>query len=255
MPGTGSLPRQRITHAAITTLKDTTMKLKDGDIRLERDQRYVTATAKLTELKSELNALEQQRNDRQTNLAGIKDDERTSALDMAAKALLSEGVTIESPAQIKEVILKSIEELGHRIAVLRRACELQKSTVGELTAEIGKQISLELMPTHAENVRKVIAVLLVLDEAIGAESDLRDTCKERGIPISAHIRAMPVHSIGRLKDENSRLSAYIKEAVEFGMIDAADVPAIVRDRLPPPPKPAAKPAGRSKAQAEGWLAA
>jgi hypothetical protein len=231
------------------------MKLKDSDIRLERDARYVTAAAKLTELKSELNTLEQQRIGQQSHLADVKDDGQQSALDMAAKALLSEDITIESPTQVKDVIRKSIEDLDHRIAVLRRACELQKSTVGALTAEIGKQISLELKPAHAENVRKVIAALLVLDEAIGAESDLRDTCNERGIPISAHIRAMPVHSIGRLKDENSRLSAYIREAVEFGMIDAADVPAIVRDRLPPPPKPAAKPAGRSKAQAEGWLAA
>lgn len=58
------------------------------DVRLERDPRYVSAKARYTELKSELDALERQRDEVQSGIGSLKNI-HSDLISEEAMALLS----------------------------------------------------------------------------------------------------------------------------------------------------------------------
>lgn len=226
---------------------------KPSAISLERDPRYVAAQSKLTELKMQFDALDRQRGDELARLNGFDREDRLSDIEIAARLLVSNDAP-PMPTSSKEKLRESVAEMAHRLAVLRMAIDMQRKNIEQLRAEIGKQIALELMPQHVANVRKVIDALLVLNDALEAEHNLRQECFDNDVPISSLIRPMPFPGCGRLSQDNSRLFLYLADAAEHGFIEKRDLPESVQKHLPAPAKPAKKSAP-VRMDADGWLPA
>lgn len=219
------------------------------NITLDRDPRYTAARDRYTELQKELSGLDNQLNVAYGGLGSLT--EPRDIIRDEASALLS-GAT-PAPASDRSAIIRTIDELTHRIAVLRQAVTMQKSIVDNLRAEVGTAIARDLLPQHSANVAAVIDAAITLSTALQAEQELRDTLTELGIPFSSVLRAMPIPGFN-LRDDQSRLSHYLLECYEYGLVKSGDLPDVVRERLPKKVKQTPKPAA-NVANSEGWLAA
>lgn len=211
------------------------------DIRLERDPRYTPAIGRLAELKAELNALILRRDDVQNrigSLAGIAKDQITQE----AAAMIS-GAPSPSPNYLsKEELLKTNNELAHRIAVLREAISMQQGAVDSLRTEISEMITRDMLPQHQANVRTIVDALLQLNAAFEAEADLREFLRENDVVHSTVIRPMQMYGVGTLRDSQGRIFRYLLECYEYGFVTAGDLPDVVRDQIPPPVKRTPPPA-------------
>ncbi len=223
--------------------------MEQSIISLDRDPRYVAARTRYTDLQYELSGLDSQLNAAYGGLCSLTD--HRDIIRDEASALLS-GAT-PAPASDRAAVIKTIDDLTHRIAVLRQAVEMQRGIVGKLHAEVGNAIASEFLPQHTANVAAIVEAAITLSTALQAEQELRDTLTENDVSFSSILRAMPLPGFS-LKDDQSRLSRYLLECHEFGFIKASALPDVVRERLPRKAKPTPTP-GTQAANGEGWLAA
>ncbi|MFZ4479910.1 MAG: hypothetical protein ACOYNZ_08490 [Rhodoferax sp.] len=232
----------------LTQQKDTSMKT---DTRLERDPRYVAAKAKLHELTQELLSLERQRDEADAGLSQTPNT-HVDKIQREASALLS-GTAAHATME-RESLSRTLNELTHRLAVVRQAVPMQRQIIDTLRAEIGKQIATELLPTHRANVKAVIEAALKLNQAVEAEAALRDSLLQGAIPFAGIIRAMPINGF-LLRDNQGRLTRYLLECEAEGFCDASDLPDVVRAQIVPKAKPTpATVTRRPKADAADWTA-
>lgn len=230
-------------------------KFKDIDIRLQRDPRYVAAEAKLTELKITLNDLERAKDAELAILNGTTSyKKRQSPIEFAAQQMIYTGAMVAIPESADIVSRKKYEELSDKVSVLRLAVQMQRDAIARLRAEISEKICRELLPLHIKNVKGIVDALLVLNEALEQESDLRASCVHEDVWRDHIIRSMSVPALGLLRDENSRISRYMREAVEFGFVDAADMPEAVRKHLPKKANPVTRLVQKLKDN-DGWVGA
>lgn len=217
-------------------------------IALCRDPRYVAASVRHTELQRELSTLDSQLVSAYSGLGSLTAPQ--DAIRNEASALL-EGAAIV-PTSDRAAVIRTIDDLTHRIAVLRQAVEMQRSIVERLRCEIGGAIASESLPRHVANVAAVVDAAITLSTALQAERELRDELIENDIPFSATIRAMPLPGFD-LRDDQSRLSRYLSESFEHGFVQAAALPDLVRERLSNKPKPQPRSASKT-ADFDGWAA-
>lgn len=217
------------------------------NITLNRDPRYVAARNRYTELQQELSGLESQLSAAYGGLGSLSEPQDIIRDEAAA---MLEGAKPASTSN-RAAIIKTIDELTHRIAVLRQAVTMQKAIVDRLCAEVGNAIATELLPQHTANVAAIVEAAITLSTALQAEQELRDSLTEQGVPFTAVLRAMPLPGFN-LRDDQSRLSRYLMECHEYGFVKAADLPDIVRERLPRKAKPQPRIAAPA-ANADGWM--
>lgn len=226
------------------------MKKPEIDIRLDRDPRYAAAKAKLIELQLSVVSLESQRSATEAELATAATVTCSPRITAEASALLT-GVSVENGKQ--NDLRGSLAEITHRLAVVRQALKMQREIVDELASEVGAAIARDMLPMHKANVEAVVEAALQLNAALEAECELRDSLFENGVHYQSVIRPMPLPGFGRIADDQSRVSRYLLEAVEYGFVPASSMPDVVRDRIPKPQKfaPPQKPARRS--DNDGWI--
>lgn len=223
-------------------------KTKSIDVRLERDPRYSAAKARYTELKTELDTLERQRDDVQTGIGSLASRARDQITDEAS-AMLS-GTPAPDPANLKrEALVKTLGELTHRLAVLRAAVAMQRDIVDKLRGEVSTAITRDMLPQHRVNVGAVVKALLQLNTALEAEADLRETLNENNVQYISVIRPMAISGLGTLRDNQGKIFRYLLECYEYGFVAASDLPDVVRDQIPQAVKSASKLAARSN---DGW---
>jgi hypothetical protein len=203
------------------------MKKSSNSITLDRSPQYVAARTRYNELQAELTQLDRQLNSAYGGLGSLPQVQ--DLIRDEASALL-EGAT-PAPASNRAAAIKNIDDLTHRIAVIRQAVDMQRGIVIRLAFEVSNTIAGELLPQHAANVQAVASAAVALSVALQAERELRDTLTEQGIQFASTIRAMPLPGFN-LADDNSRLSRYLAEAHEYGFVKAGNLPDVVRDRLP-----------------------
>lgn len=224
------------------------------DIRLERDPRYVAAVAHYTKLKVELDALERQRNEVLAGLNSLGNIARTR-IEQEATALLSSDT---APTILgREELAKTLDQLSHRVAVLRQAVEMQKAVVEKLRADVGKAIATDLLPQHRAIVTRIADAVFQLDAALQAEHDLRDALYENNVPYSAVLRSTQMPGLGRLSSPSSRVSGFVLSLYEDDLIPLSKIP----EKLKPWAKarkhkdpPAVAPT-KANADADGWATA
>jgi len=222
---------------------------KPVDTRLERDPRYAVAKARYAELNAELNALQGARDEAQTGLSSLVPGVR-NLIDVEAAAMLT-GTPAPDLAHLKrERMAASLDDLTHKLAVHRSAVDMQKRIVDQLRGEVSNAICRDSLPQHRANVAGVIEAALALCTALEQERELRDSLEDAGVLHSGSIRPMPIGGFGRLADDQSRISKFLLECHQFGFIDAADLPDVIRDRIPSKAKAQPAPVARRN---DGWL--
>ena len=224
--------------------------MKPTDTKLERDPRFVAARVRCTELQTELTALERRRDDVESGIGSLPN--HRDRIGDEAEALLSGG---NAAAILKrDELVKNLDELTHRLAVLREATSRQKAIVSTLRAEVGAAIATDLSPMHRANVAAVVKAVLQLNAAAEAEHDLRESLYQNDVPYSSCITPMAFPGFGLLRDPYSRASVFLLDCVEHGFLSVSELPA----NLQPyghaklhKPAPAVVSAGDS----DGWAAA
>ncbi len=223
--------------------------MKKIDTTLERDRTYVEASERFVELQVELSNLEKQRSEILSGLESLASNRQRVIQDEAA-ALLS-GATLDAgKVARRDALTRNLEELSHRIAVLREAETMQRSIVANERTRVSREVCAELAPRHAANVAAVARAALALAEAVAAEAALRDELTEHGIAFAGHLRAMPINGF-KLRDSQSRLTRYLLECHEYGFLTASELPDVVRKHIPPKAKPASL-AQAATAAMDGW---
>jgi hypothetical protein len=221
------------------------------DIRLERDPRYVAAVNHYNKLKMELDALERQRDEGYSGLNSLASHAR-DRLTQEATALLSGAVTTETLNL--DTLIKTLEELTHKVAVLREAVSMQKRIVDELRGVVGKAIAIDLLPQHKANVAEVFKALTQLNAAAQIHHDLCDSLHQNNVPASGYIRPMSIPGLGLLSDKFSRASMFVLEAYEYDFIALSDVPDNLKEwARAKKAKPVQVAQASAVANADGWL--
>jgi len=222
------------------------------DIRLERDPRYLAATARLTELKIELSTLEREKQDVLAGLSALTPQNNLDLVNLEAQALVTGSTAPDLTHLKRETMTKSLADMDYRISVHFSALEMQRGIVGQLRTEISRAICGDLLPQHKANVANIVTAALQLSVALQAQMELRDDLEAAGVEFSSLLRQMPINGFD-LRDSQSKLSHYMLECHEYGFIAKADLPDIVRDRIPKPSKPIkSEPVALNT---DGWLAA
>jgi hypothetical protein len=205
--------------------------MKNIDTRLERDPRYAEAKARLDELQHQTAAAERERTELIAGLGALAAQRAADTIKAEARALIAG--TIATEAKQREVLTASLEQVEHRLAVLREAVYMQRQTVGALANEVSQAICADLRPKHIAHVQAIIAAARTLAECCAAESALREELTSNGVTYSGYLRPMPVRGFD-VTDANSTVSRFLLEAVQFGFLDASDLPPPLQELVPPP---------------------
>jgi hypothetical protein len=222
---------------------------KTIDTTLDRDPAYVEASERYLALKVELSNLEKQRTEILTGLSSLTNSRKQAIQDQAA-ALLSGAELDAGKVARRDSMIRNLEELTDRIAVLREAETMQRAIVANERTRVSREICAELAPRHAANVAAVARAALALAEAVAAEAALRGELEANGVEFAGYLRAMPINGF-KIDDSQSRLSRYLLECHEYGFLEASDLPAVVRKYIPPKAKPAAV-VKAAPAAVDGW---
>lgn len=224
--------------------------MKEVNTKLTRDQRYIDAQTRLTELKTERDALDRQRDEAQTGLSKYP-----SASDLLSReaAELLDGPT--EPTIRRGEFLKTLEQTTHRLHVVREAIEIQRRRISDITQEVSKVICLELEPEHRLRVSEVAAAVLELAKAVQREWDLREELNMNGVQYSAVLRPMTLPGF-LLTDPNGAAARYLIDAAQHNYIPVNSLPDAYRKWLPPVQKASGrKGPDRQPVSTDGWAAA
>ncbi len=218
--------------------------------QLTRDPRFVEAQAKLTELKTDLNELERQRDEVNAGLLRLPSQRD---LIQSEASLLLDGKS--QAATTRDTLIRSLTQLSHRVNVLREAIEIQKGRVLQVRTEVSKVIAAEVEPAHREAVASIARAVLNLAEAVQREHEIREDLALNDVMYSATLRPMTIGGF-LLEEGQGRAARFLLEAAEHGYIDPKMLPASVRKWIPT--KPSAKPAASRRERTpkeEDWTPA
>jgi|CXWL01.1.fsa_nt_gi hypothetical protein len=178
--------------------------------RLSDDPELQAAKTKLTELQTTFNPIERE-------LVELLHYPATKAnsTDRMAEALLDGGALPEGPAAARE---ERVSTLYDQKRILHRAIELQRERIEELRASKSKAIAASLVPAHRELVRAQAVAAVGLAQTREAEWIFRENLTLEDISYSSHLTPMPFPGIGRISDDYSTVSLFLRECVTRGYL-------------------------------------
>ncbi|WP_297326102.1 hypothetical protein [Nitrosomonas sp.] len=94
--------------------------------------------------------------------------------------------------------------------------------------------------------------MLELEQALANEYNLRDQLHTAGVSNTDVIRPMPFRGVGLLKDNQSHVSRYLLECLEFGFITKNELPGSLHPHIPSKGNPA-KNTVKPVTKAGDWL--
>ena len=210
------------------------MKSKQIELpKLSDNKEYAAACNKLADLRLQLIEAEGKRDAILIDMHFGKGGPQRNPIQEAAEKMLEDGSSPEITDEAK--LLESYQELITRISVITEAIRLQQQIVMDKRSTISLEVVERFRPVHHENVRKVVAKLRELDEALTAEEDLRDGLNLAGFA-TGQLRPMCILELGTLKDIYSCTSRYLIEAYKEGFIDQSDFPENFPKMAPREPK-------------------
>lgn len=184
---------------------------------LAQDKPYTAAVAKQHQLQHQLLDVERRGNvalGRINGAAESADKRGESPLTKQARALIA-GQTTYTPEL--EGAHAEYEALTAERRVLREAVRLATLAANDHRDRITREAAAVVGPEHKELVRKVVAAVVALENANAAEIALRDKFGAAGLGGYA-LRNMRFGYIGSLADFNSRISAFLGEAVDYNFL-------------------------------------
>lgn len=191
-----------------------------GKPALENNREWVEAAARLKEL-------EHQHTEAVRDIAGLEELLATAhaqqqgtlgpqATLRAQAAALTAGGTAVDLIDATATRAQHAEAMA-RDRLLREAIRQQASIVADLTRRVSRSICDVLRPQHRSLVRANVAAYVALAEAVEAEKGFRERLNADGISTGS-LTAMPVSVFGVIRDPNSRISLYLRDACKHGFI-------------------------------------
>lgn len=189
--------------------------------KLSDNKEYAAASNKLADLRLQLIEAEGKRDEILMDIHLGKGHPQRNPIQEAAEKMLDNGPSPEITDEAK--LLESYQDLITRISVIKAAIRLQEQVVMDKRSATSFEVVERFRPVHHENVRKVVAKLKELDEALSAEADLREGLSLAGFVVGGLI-PMPILELGSLRDINSLAYRYLTQACREGFIDQSDLP-------------------------------
>ncbi len=112
-----------------------------------------------------------------------------------------------------------LQKLQAESHIISEAIKIHRDRMGILQTRLSKQICEPLVRQHKENVAAVIESVQALEQANSVESELRRKLELGDVFYLPYLRPMSYKRVGRMKDTNSDISNYLKEAREFGFME------------------------------------
>jgi hypothetical protein len=140
-----------------------------------------------------------------------------------AAALLSGDVAalgITSGSNLRTELAKLREDRP----VLQEAIHLQRMLINRERQTASEEICAEIRPQYLDAVREVAQALVALGRAAERERYIRREAIDADIMFVSYLRPMPFNAGGYPSDRNSNISAWLRDALEFKLIDRGDVP-------------------------------
>jgi len=224
--------------------------------RLTDNPEYAAAQAKYMELQADLGAT-QKRYDAildQLNGEDGTTDQKSSIVSAALRLIGRSDAS--TPAVSANTLRQELVTVGDALRILKEAVSIQKAFLTELRVKVSKKCIADLSPAHMGMVREIAKCVLALDAALAVEFDFRDELIQRDI-IAGDLRWMPLPGFGRTKDSNSRVSAWLIEACEYGFLKINDIPECLHSwakaKMAKPTS--TTPTLRTQANIDGWVEA
>ncbi|MBN9125705.1 MAG: hypothetical protein BGO99_13810 [Nitrosospira sp. 56-18] len=189
--------------------------------KLSDNKEYAAASKKLADLRLQLAEAEGKRDAILLDMHFGKGHPQRDPIEEAAEKMLDDGSSPKITDEAK--LMEGYRELTTRISVIKAAIRLQEQALMDKRSAASFEAVERLRPIHHENVRKVVAKLKELDEALTAEADLREGLSLAGFAVGSLI-PMNILELGSLKDRNSRAYRYLTEACKEGFIDQSELP-------------------------------
>lgn len=216
---------------------------------------YNQANEKLTSLMVDLNKADATFQERIGTINALSRDKRNrlDKVTIEAQAVL-DGGEISNLTDEMTAAQRSVAELQHKIKVMRKAIELQRSVLAGIKSKISNEIAIAMKPDYVKQIANICKTLIQLDKQLIDEKAFRDGLYQNDITYLSYFRPMPLHYMGTSNDINSHLSAYLLECEKYGFIKSSDLPEKLKTMVEQQNKP--KPMlerAINKLNPDGWI--
>jgi len=218
------------------------------------DPEYMAAQTKYIELQTNLAAAQKRRDTILNQLNGEGESTPRPSLIVSAALKLIGRSGAFTPAASAASLRQELSEVTENWRILLEAVSMQKGFLAELRGKVSKGCIENLLPAHREMVREIANCALALDAALSVEYNFREELFQRDI-VTSEVRWMPLPGFGRTRDSNSRISAWLIEACEYGFLEIKEIPECLRTWAKAKmakPTPAA-PTPHAQANIDGWV--
>ncbi|WP_373048412.1 hypothetical protein [Vulgatibacter sp.] len=191
-----------------------TIEIPEGlPLNLAEVPRYAAQVAKQKQLEGDLAEIERQIREKwQTISAGHGSDEAAAALLDGDTSVLDRDLTVsdkEARAQL--------DALHDKRRLVEKALQMQKTRISQTANEVSQEICGALAPGHRALLQQIADKLAEVAELVDDERRFREVLQGGGVRVDLALPNLPsITSIG-LRDNQSRTSAWLREAQKIGL--------------------------------------
>lgn len=190
------------------------MKVKK---RLQDFPEWQEAEKRLVEIQRQITATDEEYQEQLNGLIAQRQQRWAERLEAEASAMLDGK---EPPPTIEEQQLRNVER---RLKVLRRAEQLHRERMNALRSELSRNIAQQVRPEYATLVRDLARAAAALAKLVDREQQFREELKQGDISFVGTFPPCPLRGFGTLRDESSRVSHFLKEAVREKYVNPSEV--------------------------------
>ena len=195
---------------------------------LMQDPGVKGAFDKLQGFRGEITAADKRIAEINSRIGEFASGKRITPTDLAAEALLA-GKPIKDIDQDLEKLRRNLGAGYDRLRVLRRAAELQRKKLDEEEDRASREICERVEPEYREIIARLAKTMVALGKAKMADIAFFDALRSGGVKTGS-LRRMNIRALGDPTDRNSSFAMWFMEAIAFGLVDEATVPADWRER-------------------------
>lgn len=194
---------------------------EDATCSIRSDAAYQAVWHQLQSLNGEVTRLEAECSALQSGLVAIASKPGKSVLDERAERLLAGA---DPDLTGTEKLRGDLAATRDRLQVTKHAREFIRRRLGEEAARASAEIVERVKPEHRAIVARMAKALIELGKIAIEEREFRDVL-QLGDVMAGSLRAMPIPALGDPRNRESRAAAWLREAIEHGLIERDTVPA------------------------------
>ena len=175
------------------------------------------AEKRLIEIQQQITATDAEYQQQLFGITAQRQQRWTERLEQEALGVL-DGTP--PPATIEETKLLNLER---KLKVLRRAETIHRQRMTALRSELSKTIAKQMQPEYSNLVRDLARAAAALAKLVEKEQRFRDELQQGDISFASTFSPCPLRGFGTLKEDHSRVSHFIKEAVREKYVNPSEV--------------------------------